>query len=93
MESETCDMAGPDAVVRPISHVISAWLGAVPVRSGKSRTLVAEQISSAVEDRSQGNAGELVTHGGSKVIAVCHNRKTFLPSDFKIHRIKLPFWV
>ena len=64
MESETCDIAGRDAVVRPISHVISAWLGAVPVRSGKSRTLVAEQISFAVGDQSQGNVRELVTHGG-----------------------------
>lgn len=48
MESETCDTAGPDAGVRPTSHVISAGLGVVPVRSGKSRTLVAEQVSSSV---------------------------------------------
>lgn len=65
MEFEACDMAGRDAVVRPISHAISAWRGAVPVRSGKSRTLVAERISSAVAARSQGNASELVTHGGT----------------------------
>ena len=63
MESKTCDTAGPDAGVRPTSHVISAGLGAVPVRSGKSRTLVAGQISSAVGIRAR-NARELVIHGG-----------------------------
>lgn len=50
MESETCDVAGHDAVVR---HVISAWLRAVPVRSRKSRTLVARQISSVVGIRAK----------------------------------------
>lgn len=52
----------------PFRHVTSAWVGAVPGRSGKSRTLVTGQLSSA-SAWSQGAVRKHVTQGAVS----CHH--------------------